>query len=122
MFCAGSMDESVDACEGDSGGPLVCSDDGKFEYGISTIGVTWAYKILNHLQMARRCMASYRGDNTAAIRIDLASMCASVTILIGSTRRSIKVCCAFDKKNVPFRPPFKLIDLSFHSAVFKNKM
>jgi len=28
MFCAGSMDESVDACEGDSGGPLVCSDDG----------------------------------------------------------------------------------------------
>lgn len=29
MFCAGSMDESVDACDGDSGGPLVCSDEGK---------------------------------------------------------------------------------------------
>lgn len=30
MFCAGSMDESADACEGDSGGPLVCANDGKY--------------------------------------------------------------------------------------------
>ncbi|XP_017843015.2 uncharacterized protein LOC108600134 isoform X2 [Drosophila busckii] len=39
MFCAGSMDESVDACEGDSGGPLVCSDeDGETLYGIISWG------------------------------------------------------------------------------------
>lgn len=31
MFCAGFLDESVDACDGDSGGPLVCSDDGRFK-------------------------------------------------------------------------------------------
>ncbi|ALC44003.1 Tequila [Drosophila busckii] len=39
MLCAGSMDESVDACEGDSGGPLVCSDeDGETLYGIISWG------------------------------------------------------------------------------------
>ncbi|EDV50589.1 uncharacterized protein Dere_GG14372, isoform A [Drosophila erecta] len=39
MFCAGSMDESVDACEGDSGGPLVCSDDdGETLYGLISWG------------------------------------------------------------------------------------
>lgn len=27
MFCAGSLDEGVDACDGDSGGPLVCIND-----------------------------------------------------------------------------------------------
>lgn len=32
MFCAGSLDESVDACDGDSGGPLVCSNNGKYTY------------------------------------------------------------------------------------------
>lgn len=29
MFCAGTLDEGVDACTGDSGGPLVCESDGK---------------------------------------------------------------------------------------------
>lgn len=29
MFCAGSLDEGIDACLGDSGGPLVCEADGK---------------------------------------------------------------------------------------------
>lgn len=28
MFCAGSLDEGIDACDGDSGGPLVCINDG----------------------------------------------------------------------------------------------
>jgi secreted trypsin-like serine protease len=32
MFCAGSLEENVDACDGDSGGPLVCpNEDGKFK-------------------------------------------------------------------------------------------
>lgn len=34
MFCAGFLDENVDACDGDSGGPLVCSDDGKLKTSI----------------------------------------------------------------------------------------
>ncbi|XP_023031907.1 uncharacterized protein LOC6643128 isoform X2 [Drosophila willistoni] len=67
MFCAGSMDESVDACEGDSGGPLVCSDeDGETLYGIISWGqhcgyqnrpgvyvrvchyIDWIYEKINH--------------------------------------------------------------------------
>ncbi|XP_020817147.1 uncharacterized protein LOC110190830 isoform X1 [Drosophila serrata] len=45
MFCAGSMDESVDACEGDSGGPLVCSDDdGETLYGLISWGQHCGYK------------------------------------------------------------------------------
>lgn len=28
MFCAGSLDKAVDACDGDSGGPLVCESNG----------------------------------------------------------------------------------------------
>ncbi|XP_017137513.1 uncharacterized protein LOC108152581 isoform X4 [Drosophila miranda] len=44
MFCAGSMDESVDACEGDSGGPLVCSDDdGETLYGLISWGQHCGY-------------------------------------------------------------------------------
>lgn len=30
MFCAGTLDEGVDACTGDSGGPLVCESDGEY--------------------------------------------------------------------------------------------
>ncbi|XP_043866150.1 uncharacterized protein LOC6586608 isoform X5 [Drosophila mojavensis] len=45
MFCAGSMDASVDACEGDSGGPLVCSDeDGETLYGIISWGQHCGYQ------------------------------------------------------------------------------
>nr|NP_001163393.2 tequila, isoform F [Drosophila melanogaster]ACZ94664.2 tequila, isoform F [Drosophila melanogaster] len=45
MFCAGSMDESVDACEGDSGGPLVCSDDdGETLYGLISWGQHCGFK------------------------------------------------------------------------------
>ncbi|KAH8380510.1 hypothetical protein KR009_011156, partial [Drosophila setifemur] len=45
MFCAGSMDESVDACEGDSGGPLVCgNDDGETLYGLISWGQHCGYK------------------------------------------------------------------------------
>ncbi|XP_030380373.1 uncharacterized protein LOC115628426 [Scaptodrosophila lebanonensis] len=44
MFCAGQMDESVDACEGDSGGPLVCSDeDGETLYGLISWGQHCGY-------------------------------------------------------------------------------
>lgn len=44
MFCAGSMDESVDACDGDSGGPLVCSDaDGETLHGIISWGQQCGY-------------------------------------------------------------------------------
>lgn len=45
MFCAGSMDESVDACEGDSGGPLVCSDDGMHSLHVfwDTYYFSWIY-------------------------------------------------------------------------------
>lgn len=39
MFCAGSLDEGVDACEGDSGGPLVCNVNGvNMLYGIISWG------------------------------------------------------------------------------------
>ncbi|KPU78925.1 uncharacterized protein Dana_GF10854, isoform B [Drosophila ananassae] len=45
MFCAGSMDESADACEGDSGGPLVCANnDGETLYGIISWGHHCGYK------------------------------------------------------------------------------
>ncbi|XP_017028293.1 uncharacterized protein teq isoform X1 [Drosophila kikkawai] len=45
MFCAGFMDESVDACEGDSGGPLVCpDDDGETLYGLISWGQHCGYK------------------------------------------------------------------------------
>ncbi|XP_037937801.1 uncharacterized protein LOC119671297 isoform X3 [Teleopsis dalmanni] len=44
MFCAGTLDESVDACDGDSGGPLVCSDeDGETLYGIISWGQHCGY-------------------------------------------------------------------------------
>ncbi|XP_055845974.1 uncharacterized protein LOC129911960 [Episyrphus balteatus] len=39
MFCAGFLEEGVDACEGDSGGPFVCSDsDSETLYGIISWG------------------------------------------------------------------------------------
>lgn len=39
MFCAGSLDEGVDACDGDSGGPLACLKDGVYTlYGITSWG------------------------------------------------------------------------------------
>ncbi|XP_055909657.1 uncharacterized protein LOC129944326 [Eupeodes corollae] len=39
MFCAGFLEEGVDACEGDSGGPFVCSDsDAETLYGIISWG------------------------------------------------------------------------------------
>nr|XP_036221751.1 uncharacterized protein LOC106616975 isoform X2 [Bactrocera oleae] len=44
MFCAGYMDESVDACDGDSGGPLICHDeDGETLYGIISWGQHCGY-------------------------------------------------------------------------------
>jgi len=46
MFCAGSMDESVDACEGDSGGPLVCSDEGKLVFFNKLLALFWFIKFL----------------------------------------------------------------------------
>ncbi|XP_043272593.1 uncharacterized protein [Venturia canescens] len=39
MFCAGFLDEGVDACDGDSGGPLVCQKNGAFTlYGLTSWG------------------------------------------------------------------------------------
>lgn len=39
MFCAGNLDEGVDACDGDSGGPLVCQHDGAHVlYGVISWG------------------------------------------------------------------------------------
>ncbi|XP_059216986.1 uncharacterized protein LOC106092183 isoform X3 [Stomoxys calcitrans] len=44
MFCAGHLDENVDACDGDSGGPLVCSDnDAETLYGIISWGQHCGY-------------------------------------------------------------------------------
>lgn len=44
MFCAGSLDGGVDACEGDSGGPLVCKNDrGHTLYGIISWGSQCGY-------------------------------------------------------------------------------
>ncbi|XP_053957248.1 uncharacterized protein LOC128862566 isoform X3 [Anastrepha ludens] len=44
MFCAGYMDESVDACDGDSGGPLICHDeDGETLHGIISWGQHCGY-------------------------------------------------------------------------------
>ncbi|XP_011290630.1 uncharacterized protein LOC101896627 isoform X2 [Musca domestica] len=44
MFCAGYLDENVDACDGDSGGPLVCSDEGgETLYGIISWGQHCGY-------------------------------------------------------------------------------
>ncbi|XP_072394496.1 serine protease svh-1-like isoform X2 [Diabrotica undecimpunctata] len=44
MFCAGSMDGAMDACDGDSGGPLACLDQGVFTlYGITSWGMHCGY-------------------------------------------------------------------------------
>ncbi|XP_075162252.1 tequila isoform X2 [Haematobia irritans] len=44
MFCAGHLDENVDACDGDSGGPLVCSDESaETLYGIISWGQHCGY-------------------------------------------------------------------------------
>ncbi|XP_062709478.1 uncharacterized protein LOC134288486 isoform X1 [Aedes albopictus] len=44
MFCAGTLDGGVDACEGDSGGPLVCaSSRGHTLYGIISWGLHCGY-------------------------------------------------------------------------------
>lgn len=94
MFCAGSMVDGSDACEGDRGGPLVCSDEGKSETKFLPVQATNPKFVLNLSQMARHSMESFRGDSIVASGIVRASMCVSVNILIGSTRRSIKVCDA----------------------------
>lgn len=94
MFCAGSMVDGSDACEGDRGGPLVCSDEGKAETKFLPVQATNPKLLLNLSQMERHSMASFRGDSIVDSEIVRASMCVSVNILIGSTRRSIKVCDA----------------------------
>lgn len=39
MFCAGSMEGGIDACDGDSGGPLACLHEGYYTlYGITSWG------------------------------------------------------------------------------------
>jgi len=39
MFCAGTLDKGVDACDGDSGGPLICENNGVHTlYGIISWG------------------------------------------------------------------------------------
>lgn len=44
MFCAGSLDEGIDACDGDSGGPLVCLNNGVHTlYGIISWGQHCGY-------------------------------------------------------------------------------
>jgi HGF/MSP/plasminogen-like protein len=46
MFCAGSLEEDVDACDGDSGGPLVCPDEsgeGHTLFGIISWGQHCGY-------------------------------------------------------------------------------
>lgn len=44
MFCAGTLDEGIDACDGDSGGPLVCLNNGvQMLYGIISWGQHCGY-------------------------------------------------------------------------------
>lgn len=71
MFCAGFLDENVDACDGDSGGPLVCSDDGKLKHGSMFV---MKYILRLRFQKLKLCTALFPGVSTAAMPITLASM------------------------------------------------
>lgn len=65
MFCAGSLDESVDACDGDSGGPLVCSNNGLYTYNIIHLFLEFNIKLNSILQVHIPFLESYHGVNIA---------------------------------------------------------
>lgn len=70
MFCAGSLDEGIDACDGDSGGPLVCGHDGKI-LDFKAFRLRAVFNFFFYIfQALKHSMELYRGDNIVDLQIN----------------------------------------------------